>query len=190
MKNQSVTVLIVAFFCWVVLFGCATSDSDDSQGSASSTSGIVGLWDASTTINGLLNVGYTRLSSSGETIYYDYLGDDYDKAFSDWGDCYMIQRERTPTYSRVSGNTYKVRMPVRMTYSYDGELLDKTYDVEKGADKMANIEVTEYAEITITAYIDSNDRLVVTSEGSTTITNRANKTIEELENYTRCPYSD
>jgi len=159
---------------------------------------IAGLYDASwntyvfSSGKRLLDIKYEAITRAGEITYYNYLGDEYDKEFSDWGDCYMVQRKRTPTVTHISGYTFIYRYPVE-SFSFEGELLDKTYNVTKGAKKMANVEVTGHVEVKGTAYVKSDGRLVLDFLPWGVYSNwkrKTNKTIDELEKYTRCPYSD
>jgi len=182
------------FFTLVVLVGCGGGGGNGSQENKSSSGSIAGLWNMSLIRDqGLLDISYMRIGNSGDVTYYNYLGDDYDKAYSDWGDCYFIQRERTPVYTHLGGNDYKIAYPYSQSWSFDSfsdNLTDKTYDVRKGEEKLGTLIDIKYSEIYLSAYINEKGELVGTSDGTTDIRQPANKTIEELENYTRCPYSD
>ena len=76
---------------------------------------LVGLWNSSEAVGMKQDKMYTRITSSGSIIEYDYDGDGVDQGL----DCYQVN---TGTLKRVDGNHYIVTTDMLVTKQFDVEL--------------------------------------------------------------------
>lgn len=65
------------------LLACSAKDNADTEVEMSD---LVGLWNSSETVSGKTDVIYTRISSQGDIVEYDFDGDEVDRGLN----CYQI----------------------------------------------------------------------------------------------------
>ena len=87
---RSVTSLVVKNYVLVllvsVMFGCSSSENESQQNTQVKISNLVGLWNSSEKKGTNTDVMYTRISSTGDIIEYDFDGDEVDQGLN----CYHI----------------------------------------------------------------------------------------------------
>jgi len=96
----------------MMVTACAPSGQDVTQVEMKD---LVGLWNSSETVGMKPDKMYTRISSSGSIIEYDYDGDAVDQGL----DCYQVN---TGTLKQVDGNHYLVTTDMLVTKQFDVEL--------------------------------------------------------------------
>ncbi len=68
------------------MFGCSSNDDNSVQKNQVTISNLVGLWNSSEKHGAKTDVIYTRISSTGDIIEYDFDGDEVDQGLN----CYHI----------------------------------------------------------------------------------------------------
>jgi len=107
----------IAIFTIVCLAAsCSSTDSDPTRVAMSD---LVGLWDSSVTNNSQKDVIYTRISSDGGIIEYDFDGDEADQGLN----CYLID---TGSIRPIDKHRFLVtaEMHANKQYEVELELLD------------------------------------------------------------------
>jgi len=107
----------IAIFTIVCLMAsCSPTDSNPTRVAMSD---LVGLWDSSVTNNSQKDVMYTRISSDGGIIEYDFDGDEADQGLN----CYLID---TGSIRPIDKNRFLVtaEMHANKQYEVELELLD------------------------------------------------------------------
>jgi hypothetical protein len=109
------------FFLLLILFAaaCSPGGSDPAQVALSD---LVGLWDSSVSHGPLKDVIYTRISSNGDIIEYDFDGDEADQGL----DCYLID---SGSIKQIEKNRFLVtaEMHANRQYEVELEMLDNGY---------------------------------------------------------------
>jgi len=108
-KPYSFTVLMSLV---ALLVACSPAGQDVTQVEMKD---LVGLWNSSETVGMKQDKMYTRITSSGSIIEYDYDGDSVDQGL----DCYQVN---TGTLKQVGGNHYIVTTDMLVTKQFDVEL--------------------------------------------------------------------
>jgi len=110
MNNQySITLLMPLV---ILLAACSPAGQDVTRVEMKD---LVGLWNSSETVGMKQDKMYTRITSSGSIIEYDYDGDAVDQGL----DCYQVN---TGTLKQVEGNHYIVTTDMLVTEQFDVEL--------------------------------------------------------------------
>ncbi len=102
-----------------LIVGCSPTGSDSTHVEMSD---LVGLWDSSENIGSQKDVMYTRISSSGDIVEYDFDGDEVDKGLN----CYHID---SGSIKRIEDNRFLVTadMHANKQFEVELELLDAGY---------------------------------------------------------------
>jgi hypothetical protein len=117
MINKNKLLKQVAIFTFVCLTAsCSPSGSDPTRVAMSD---LVGLWDSSVTHDSQRDVMYTRISSNGGIIEYDFDGDEADQGLN----CYLID---SGSIKLIDKNRFLVtaEMHVNKQFEVELELLD------------------------------------------------------------------
>jgi len=108
-KNYILALLLTA------MLGCSSSENGATQNAQVTISNLVGLWNSSEKHGANTDVMYTRISSTGDIIEYDFDGDDVDQGLN----CYHINSGKiipikdnifTVTTDMHKGQTFEVEL--------------------------------------------------------------------------------
>lgn len=97
------------------MLGCSSSENESMQNSQLKISNLVGLWNSSEKKGVKTDVMYTRISSTGDIIEYDFDGDEVDQGLN----CYHINSGKiipikdnrfTITTDMHNGQTFEVEL--------------------------------------------------------------------------------
>lgn len=115
MFNKKILSLLLV----LLAVACSPTGSDPTKVEMSD---LVGLWDSSENNNTQKDVIYTRITSNGGIIEYDYDGDDVDQGLS----CYQID---SGSIRQIADNLYLVKADMHASepYEVELELLDNGY---------------------------------------------------------------
>jgi hypothetical protein len=113
-NNQLRQVAILTIVCLTA--SCSPTGSDPALVTMSD---LVGLWDSSVTHDSQKDIMYTRITSNGGIIEYDFDGDEADKGLN----CYLID---SGSVKPIEKNRYLVtaEMHANKQYEVELELLD------------------------------------------------------------------
>ena len=113
--RSTITVLAVVLMA-VLNAACSPTDGDPTQVKMSH---LIGLWNSSEKLGSKTDVIYTRITSGGEIVEYDFDGDEVDRGLS----CYQII---TGAIKNIEANRFlvSVDMHVKEQFEVELELLD------------------------------------------------------------------
>ena len=113
--RSMITVLVVVLMT-VLNAACSPTDSNPTRVDMSD---LIGLWDSSEKLGSKTDVIYTRITSGGEIVEYDFDGDEVDRGLS----CYQII---TGAIKNIEVNRFlvSVDMHVKEQFEVELELLD------------------------------------------------------------------
>ena len=112
-KNVMLVLLILA------MFGCSSNENETTKNTQVTISNLVGLWNSSEKNGAKTDVMYTRISSTGDIIEYDFDGDEVDKGLN----CYHINSGKIiPIKNNIF--TITTDMHKGQTFEVELELLD------------------------------------------------------------------
>lgn len=126
---RSVTSLVVKNYVLVllvsVMFGCSSSENESQQNTQVKISNLVGLWNSSEKKGANTDVMYTRISSTGDIIEYDFDGDEVDQGLN----CYHINSGKIIP---IKHNRFSVTTDMHngQTFEVELELLDAGYALQ------------------------------------------------------------
>jgi len=103
------------FFILLTIALLVTSCSSNDNGADIGLDNLVGLWNSSENVNGKVDVIYTRVTSDGAIIEYDFDGDDVDKGLN----CYQIV---TGSLTALSGSRFLINVDMHDNKQFEVEL--------------------------------------------------------------------
>jgi hypothetical protein len=101
------------------MFGCSSNDNESMQENRLTVSNLVGLWNSSEKHGAKTDVMYTRISSTGDIIEYDFDGDEVDQGLN----CYHINSGKVVP---IKDNLFTITADMHngQTFEVELELLD------------------------------------------------------------------
>ncbi len=102
---------ILLFTLPLLIFSCSSNNNE----AGVSLKDLVGLWNSSENVGGMSDVIYTRVSTNGTIIEYDFDGDDVDRGLN----CYQIV---TGSLKALSGNRFLVNVDMYDNKQFEVEL--------------------------------------------------------------------
>jgi hypothetical protein len=95
----------------LLIASCSSNNNDADIG----LSDLIGLWNSSENVDGKTDVIYTRVTSDGAIIEYDFDGDEVDQGLS----CYQIV---SGSLKALSGNRFLVNVDMHDNKQFEVEL--------------------------------------------------------------------
>jgi len=111
-KKMKLPSQIVTFTVVCLIASCSPTGSDPTQVAMSD---LIGLWDSSVTHDSQKDIMYTRITSNGGIIEYDFDGDDADQGLN----CYLID---SGSIKPIEKNRFLVTAEMHASKQYEVEL--------------------------------------------------------------------
>ncbi len=109
----------ILVFLLTTMLGCSSSDNESVQKNQVTISHLVGLWNSSEKQGAKADIMYTRISSTGDIVEYDFDGDEVDQGLN----CYHINSGKIiPIKDNIF--TITTDMHKGQTFEVELELLD------------------------------------------------------------------
>jgi len=108
-------IIKIRLFTLLTVSLLTLSCSPTNDGVTVSLDDLVGLWNSSENVDGKIDTIYTRVTSDGAIIEYDFDGDDVDQGLS----CYQVV---TGSVKAMSGNRFMVDVDMHENKQFEVEL--------------------------------------------------------------------